>query len=49
MNSASVLETRCLVKEYRDRRVVDEVSLHVNSSSVVGLLGPNGEIGRAHV
>jgi lipopolysaccharide export system ATP-binding protein len=31
-----------LVKEYRKRRVVDQVSLRVTSSSVVGLLGPNG-------
>ena len=38
----SFLETREIVKEYRHRRVVDQVSLQVMSSSVVGLLGPNG-------
>ena len=38
----SVLETRSIVKEYRNRRVVDQVNLQVRSSSVVGLLGPNG-------
>ncbi len=38
----SLLETRALVKEYRARRVVDQVNLQVHGSSVVGLLGPNG-------
>lgn len=42
MQSTSILETRDLVKKYRDRRVVDRVNLQVRSSSVVGLLGPNG-------
>jgi lipopolysaccharide export system ATP-binding protein len=31
-----------LVKTYRRRRVVDQVSLTVNPGEVVGLLGPNG-------
>jgi lipopolysaccharide export system ATP-binding protein len=31
-----------LVKSYNGRRVVDAVSLEVQSGSVVGLLGPNG-------
>ncbi len=31
-----------LVKTYRDKRVVDAVTLEVASGSVVGLLGPNG-------
>lgn len=31
-----------LVKSYNDRRVVDSVSLSVESGQVVGLLGPNG-------
>lgn len=42
MSNTSVLETRGIVKEYRHRRVVDQVNLQVHSSSVVGLLGPNG-------
>lgn len=42
MSDQSFLETRGLVKEYRKRRVVDEVNLQVQSGSVVGLLGPNG-------
>jgi len=38
----AVLETRDIVKQYRNRRVVDGVSLRVESGTVVGLLGPNG-------
>ncbi len=36
------LETDKIVKRYRNRTVVDGVSLQVNTGSVVGLLGPNG-------
>ncbi|AFM28116.1 LPS export ABC transporter ATP-binding protein [Desulfomonile tiedjei] len=36
------LRARGLVKEYSGRRVVDGVSLKINSGQVVGLLGPNG-------
>ncbi len=36
------LRIESLVKEYRRRRVVDGVSLHVKRGEVVGLLGPNG-------
>ena len=31
-----------LVKRYKARTVVDDVSISVNSGEVVGLLGPNG-------
>ncbi len=31
-----------LVKQYRDRQVVNGFSLEVNSGEIVGLLGPNG-------
>ena len=36
------LSAQELVKVYRSRRVVDEVSLTVNRGEIVGLLGPNG-------
>ena len=38
----SLLTTQKLVKEYRHRRVVNGVSIHVSASEIVGLLGPNG-------
>ena len=37
-----VLKVQALVKSYRKRRVVNEISLNVNRGEVVGLLGPNG-------
>src|ERR1051325_4424675 len=39
---ASLLRTEKLVKAYRQRRVVDEVSIRVEAGEIVGLLGPNG-------
>jgi lipopolysaccharide export system ATP-binding protein len=38
-----LLSTDKLVKEYRQRRVVNGVSIHVDAGEIVGLLGPNGE------
>jgi lipopolysaccharide export system ATP-binding protein len=38
----SLLQVEGLHKQYRKRRVVDDVSLSVSSGEVVGLLGPNG-------
>ncbi|MCU7856727.1 MAG: ATP-binding cassette domain-containing protein, partial [Candidatus Thiodiazotropha sp. (ex Lucinoma borealis)] len=38
----SQLQVEALQKQYRKRKVVDGVSLVVNSGEVVGLLGPNG-------
>ncbi len=38
----SVLETIDIVKQYKQRRVVDGISLRVETGTVVGLLGPNG-------
>jgi lipopolysaccharide export system ATP-binding protein len=40
--SGGLLSTKDLRKEYRKRRVVDGVSIHVNAGEIVGLLGPNG-------
>ena len=36
------LEARNLAKSYKSRRVVQDVSLSINSGEIVGLLGPNG-------
>ncbi len=36
------IRTQNLVKLYAKRRVVDDVSIEVNSGEIVGLLGPNG-------
>jgi len=36
------IRTENLVKIYRKRRVVDDISLEINEGEVVGLLGPNG-------
>jgi lipopolysaccharide export system ATP-binding protein len=38
----SLLETDKLIKRYRNRTVVEGVSLQVNTGAIVGLLGPNG-------
>jgi lipopolysaccharide export system ATP-binding protein len=40
--SGTLLVTQNLAKEYRGRRVVDGVSVHVGAGEIVGLLGPNG-------
>jgi lipopolysaccharide export system ATP-binding protein len=37
-----MLETQSLVKRYRDRTVVSDVSVQVSQGEIVGLLGPNG-------
>lgn len=38
----SLVKTLNLAKEYRQRRVVNGVSIHVSPGEVVALLGPNG-------
>ncbi|WP_294612857.1 LPS export ABC transporter ATP-binding protein [uncultured Gilliamella sp.] len=38
----SILKAVNLAKAYKKRRVVEDVSLTVNSGEIVGLLGPNG-------
>ncbi|MGD0813732.1 MAG: LPS export ABC transporter ATP-binding protein [Verrucomicrobiota bacterium] len=40
--SGSLLSTDNLAKTYRQRRVVNGVSIEVNAGEIVGLLGPNG-------
>ncbi|NPA58554.1 MAG: LPS export ABC transporter ATP-binding protein [Aquificae bacterium] len=42
MSQPSVLEVKNLKKRYRDRVVVDGVSLYVKEGEIIGLLGPNG-------
>jgi len=42
VREGSTLGARGLVKSYRRRRVVNDVSLEVNEGEIVGLLGPNG-------
>ena len=37
-----ILRTDKLVKRYRNRTVVKEVSVNVEQGEIVGLLGPNG-------
>jgi lipopolysaccharide export system ATP-binding protein len=37
-----VITTKDLVKTYRNRTVVNHVSINVNQGEIVGLLGPNG-------
>jgi lipopolysaccharide export system ATP-binding protein len=37
-----ILQTNKIVKKYRSRTVVNEVSLQVDQGEIVGLLGPNG-------
>ena len=38
----TLLSVQSLVKSYHGRKVVDSVSLNVESGEVIGLLGPNG-------
>lgn len=36
------LETERLIKKYKSRKVVNDVSIYVDKGEIVGLLGPNG-------
>lgn len=36
------IQTNDLVKTYKERNVVNKVSIHVDQGQIVGLLGPNG-------
>ena len=37
-----ILKTSNIVKEYKNRKVVDNVNIEVSQGEIVGLLGPNG-------
>jgi lipopolysaccharide export system ATP-binding protein len=37
-----ILQTENLIKKYKSRTVVNQVSVNVNQGEIVGLLGPNG-------
>jgi lipopolysaccharide export system ATP-binding protein len=39
---SSEIHTNKLIKSYRNRTVVNEVSINVKQGEIVGLLGPNG-------
>lgn len=39
---SSEIHTQTLIKSYRNRTVVNEVSINVKQGEIVGLLGPNG-------
>jgi lipopolysaccharide export system ATP-binding protein len=41
-NGTALLRTDQLVKRYKQRAVVNGVSIHVGAGEIVGLLGPNG-------
>lgn len=41
-NNSMILRTSGLVKRYKSRTVVDDVSIQVKQGEIVGLLGPNG-------
>lgn len=40
--TVSVLQTVNIAKQYQKRRVVDGISLNIETGQIVGLLGPNG-------
>lgn len=42
MGDSMILRTENLVKKYRNRTVVNQVSVEVKQGEIVGLLGPNG-------
>ena len=45
----SVLKVSNLSRAFGGIKAVTDVSLNVEKGEIIGLIGPNGEIGRAHV
>lgn len=41
-NDKMILRSEGLIKKYKSRTVVNDVSIHVQQGEIVGLLGPNG-------
>lgn len=41
-NEKMILRSEGLIKKYKSRTVVNDVSIHVQQGEIVGLLGPNG-------
>ncbi len=42
MNNRSVLEVRNLIKNFGEKRIINDISFNVDEGEIVGLLGPNG-------
>lgn len=42
MKNEIILKATSLGKQYKSRRVVKDVSIHIKNGEIVGLLGPNG-------
>ena len=49
VTSANILQTHGLTKDFRGFVAVKAVNLGIRRHSIHALIGPNGEIGRAHV
>ncbi len=41
-SSQTILQVQRLVKSYNGKKVVDNLSFHIDAGEIVGLLGPNG-------
>ena len=48
-HSGPAVRTRGLTRRFKRQTALDDVDLEVQPGEIFGLVGPNGEIGRAHV